>query len=172
MRLHPERLWIGALLALVVAVPVAHGQDGDGASAPPPVELVADRAEVDEAEGISVYRGDVVLTRGALRITGDVMRVFSNGAGELEQVTVNGTPATYRETVADAAPRRAEAPRMEYFVADPERLILKQGGRLWQGDNTVTGRTVTHYPETARTVAESGADDDERVNVSVNPATD
>jgi len=172
MPFHPERRGTGVLLALLLAVPMVQAQTGDEASTPPPVELVADRAEVDEAEGISVYRGDVVLTRGSLRITGDVMRVYNNADGELERATVDGTPATYRETLADAAPRRAEAPRMEYHVTGPERLIVKQGGRLWQGENTVTGRVVTHYPQTARTVAESSDDSDDRVNVRVEPATE
>lgn len=172
MRLHPEYRLTGAILCLLIGLPVAHGQDSTNDASAPPVELVADSAEVDDAQGISVYRGEVVLTRGRLRIEGDVMHVYADDDGRLERVTVDGAPATYRETLADAATRHAEAPRMEYFAIGPERLILRQGGRLWQGDNTVTGRVITHYPQAGRTVAESGDDDAERVNVTVTPATD
>ena len=172
MRLHPEHRLTGVILAFLIGLPVAYGQDSTGDSTAPAVDLVADSAEVDDAEGISIYRGDVVLTRGTLRIGGDVMHVYANDDGQLERVTVDGAPATYRQTLADAATRHAEAPRMEYFAAGPERLILRQGGRLWQGDNTVTGQVITHYPQDDRTVAERGDDDDERVKVSVTPASD
>lgn len=172
MPLHPEHRLTGVILALLIGLPVAHGQDSSDDSTAPPVEIVADSAEVDDAEGVSVYRGDVVLTRGTLRIKGDVMHVYANDGGQLERATVDGEPATYRQTLDDSANRRAEAPRMEYFAAGPERLVLRRGGRLWQGDNIVTGRVITHYPQEDRTVAERGGDDDERVNVSVTPASD
>ena len=172
MRPHPEYRLAGVILTFLIGLPLAYGQNSSDDSTAPTVNLVADSAEVDDAEGISVYRGDVVLTRGTLRIKGDVMHVYANDGGQLERVTVDGTPATYRQTLADTATRRAEAPRMEYFAAGPERLILRQGGRLWQGDNTVTGRVITHYPQDDRTVAERGDGDDERVNVSIKPASD
>ena len=172
MRLHPEQRLAGVILAFLIGLPMAHGQQSGDDPTASAVNLVADSAEVNDAEGISIYRGDVVLTRGTLRITGNIMRVYANDTGELERVTVDGAPATYRQPLDDGPARRAEAPRMEYFAIGPERLILRQGGRLWQGDNTVTGRVITHYPRDDRTVAERGDDDRERVSVSITPASD
>lgn len=166
---HAKHLAHGLWLILATALPVALAQ----APAPDraaPVELAADSAEVDDATGVSVYRGDVVLTRGALRITGDLMRVFTDADRQLQRVVVEGAPARYRETLPDAAARHAEAPRMEYYASGPERLVLLEGGRLWQGDNTVTGETITHYPAEDRTVADSGGGEQGRVNVRVLPA--
>jgi len=140
-----------------------HGQSQESDA----IELSAESADVRDAEGISVYRGDVVLTRGNRRITGELMRVYTDEQRELERIEVEGTPATFREAVPDASPRRAEAPRMEYFASGPERIILTGGGRLWQADNTVTGSVITHYLTDARTVAESDEDNDARVNVTV-----
>lgn len=172
MQRRSDRRLIAFLVIAWAVIPGAAAQEPSERDAPAPVELVADRAEVDDAEGVSIYRGDVVLTRGDLEITGAVMRVFANAAGELDHVIVTGSPATYREAVEGDAPRRAEAPRMEYFVAGPERLILREGGRLWQGGNTVSGRTVTHYPQEGRSVAEGGGGEDDRVTASVNPAAE
>ena len=166
---HANRLthlfWL--TLATMLAVAQAQTAPSDRTEA---VELAADSAEVDDANGVSMYRGDVVLTRGALRITGELMRVFTDADRQLERVVVEGTPATYRETLPDAAPRRAEAPRMEYYARGPERLVLLEGGELRQGDNTVTGQTITHYPAENRTVADGDGDGDGRVNVRVLPA--
>ena len=150
MPLHPEHRLTGVILALLIGLPVAHGQDSGSESTTAPVELVADSVEVDDAGGISIYRGDVVLTRGTLRISGDVMRVYANDDGQLERVTVEGDPATYQRTLADAATRRAEAPRMEYFAAGSERLVLQKRG----GDDDDNG------------------DDGGRVNVTITPASE
>ena len=166
---HAKRLthlfWL--IIATVLTAAQAETTEADRAA---PVELAADSAEVDDASGVSIYRGDVVLTRGALRITGDLMRVFTDTERQLQRVVVEGTPATYRETMPQAAPRRAEAPRMEYYASGPERLVLLEGGELRQGDNTVTGQTITHYPAENRTVANGDGGEDGRVNVRVLPA--
>lgn len=157
-----SRGWLfGFCLLLAMLSNPALAQDGDA------IELSADSADVRDAEGISIYRGDVVLTRANKRITGALMRVYTDEQRELERIEVEGTPATFREQLPEAAPRRAEAPRMEYFASGPERVILSGGGRLWQDDNEVTGSVVTHYFSDARTVAESDEGSDERVNVTV-----
>ena len=162
------------LLAAVLAAGGVSAQAQSDSTAPPaPVELAADSAEVNDLTGVSVYRGDVILTRGPVRITGDIMRAYTDADRQLERVVVEGAPATYRETLPDARPRRAEAPRMEYHASGPERLILLEGARLWQGDNTVTGATITHYPGEERTLADGGdADGDGRGNVRGLPAPD
>ena len=171
---HDKRLSHLFWLILAAALPAAQAQTQAPASTPAgaPVELAADSAEVDDDRGVSTYRGDVVLTRGTLRITGDQMRVFTNTERQLQRIVVDGTPATYREVRPDAPARRAEAPRMEYYASGPERLVLLEGGRLWQGDDSVTGQTITHYPAENRTVADGAGGGDGRVNVRVLPAPD
>ncbi len=160
MRLTTPKTW---LLSLLLLPGMAWAQT-DG-----PIALSADSAEVNEAEGVSLYRGNVVLTRGDMRITGDLMRVFTDTERQLQRIEVEGTPATWQQTLPEADPRQAEAPRMDYYASGPERVILREGGRLWQGDNTVSGTTITHYPAEARTVAEGEGGDDGRVSATVYP---
>ncbi len=159
-----------SLLALVWSTPSL--AQGDSQAPAPPVELSADSAEVNDASGISIYRGNVVLTRGRMKITGATMTVITNETRALERIVVEGSPAVYTETLPEAPTRQAEAPRMEYYASGPERIVLLQGGRLWQGDNEVLGETITHYPGEQRTIAEGGASADDRVNVTVYPESD
>lgn len=166
-RCGPQGRWLIPGLALVFITLI-----GPAGAEEDAIELSADNAEVRDAEGISIYRGSVVLTRGDQRITGDLMRVFNDDERQLERIEVEGTPATYREALPEAPTRRAEAPRMEYFASGPERLILRGGGRLWQADNEVTGSVITHYPGEARTIAEGDEGGGERVNVTVYPEDD
>lgn len=136
-----------------------------------PVQLEADSAEVDDAQGISIYRGNVILTRDDTRITGSVMWVYTDANRDLQRIEVEGEPATYRDIPLDGGnPRNAESPRMEYYASGPERIVLLSGGRLWQGDNEVTGETITHFVAEGRTVADGAtADGTGRVNVTVFP---
>ncbi len=163
-------LFVLSLLALSwSALAVAQGTEQPPA---PPVQLSADSAEVNDATGVSVYRGNVVLTRGRMEITGATMTVITDETRALERIVVEGSPAIYVETLPDAPTRQAEAPRMEYYASGPERIVLLQGGRLWQGDNEVLGETITHYPGEQRTIADGGTRADGRVNVTVYPESD
>lgn len=108
-----------------------------------PIEIEADQAEFDGQRGVSIYSGNAILTRGALRITGDLMKVFTDPEGELERVEVTGEPATYRDLPeGQQRPIRGEAPFMEYFARGPERASFQQGARLWQGDDEMTGERI------------------------------
>ncbi len=124
--------------ALALAPAVAGAQEE-----PAPVELEADRVEVDAAAGVSVYQGDAVLTRGALRITGDRMEVHTDGEGALQRAIVDGTPATYRDRPeGQPRPVHAEARHLEYYTSGPERAHLQGEARLWQGGDVVSAEVI------------------------------
>jgi len=60
-----------------------------------PVYLRADRIDVDQKKGLSLYRGHVVFSQGALRITAARAEV-QNRATVVETVTAEGKPVTFR----------------------------------------------------------------------------
>jgi len=164
-----KKVYLLSLLAFLTAAFIVT----QSAAAEPrgPVQLEADTAEVDDAQGISIYRGNVILTRDNTRITGSVMWVYTDTNRDLQRIEVEGEPATYRDIPVDGEnPRHAESPRMEYYAAGPERIVLLSGGRLWQGDNEVTGETITHFVAEGRTVADGTTEDGAgRVSVTVFP---
>jgi len=153
--------WLIPGLALLLTAAATPAQQ------PVPIELSADRAEINDQQGTGVYRGNVVLIRGQTRLTGSVMRTFTDEARRLQRVEIEGSPARYRALQPQGPPRRAEAPRMEYYAVAPERLVLLGGGRVWEGENSVTGKVITYYPDSQRTVADG--EDQGRVKVRVFP---
>ena len=164
----PERTagWLAPLLFAMLCAPAVQAQSAA------PIELTAERAEVNQAEGVSTYRGNVVVTRGPMRMTGDVMVVHTDAQGQLARLEMQGAPATWRERRPGEPTRRAEAPRIVYYTADPERIVLSGGGRLWQGENRVAGETITHYPAEGRTIADGDGTDGGRVSATVQPRSD
>lgn len=108
------------LLALAaLALPAA------GADRPPaePVNLRADRIEIDQRRNLSRYQGHVVLTQGALRLTADRAETRSRDQ-TLERVTAEGRPATFRHRPeGQPEPIEGEALRAEYEASE-QRLHL------------------------------------------------
>lgn len=88
-----------------------------------PVNLRADRIEIDQRKNLSRYQGHVVLTQGALRLTADRAETRSRGQ-TLERVTAEGRPATFRHRPeGQPEPIEGEALRAEYEAVE-QRLHL------------------------------------------------
>lgn len=146
---------------------------GSRAVAAQPINLDADRAEINNATGVSVYTGDVVLTRGGRRITGDRMTVHLASEGDertLDHVVVEGAPAVYsHDGTPDRRAVEAEAPRMEYYAGGPERVILLEGARLTQGRNTFTGERITYRVAADQVDAAGSEESGRRVQITLFP---
>lgn len=155
-----------AIAGLLPPYPCATARDIDQ-----PITLSADQAEIDNIKGVSVYRGDVVLTQGTQTITGEVMYVYRvPNSRELHHIVVEGHPASYRELPkGEAEYVHAKAPRMEYYAAGPRRIRLLQGATLWQGRNTFHGKQVDYNIEADKVVARSGKSKASRVQITIYP---
>lgn len=134
-----------------------------------PIQLDADTADIDSATGVSVYTGNVVLTQGNRKITGERMTVHTRNGRGLDHVVVEGSPATWRQPPEGGGePIHGEAPRLEYHARGPERVKLLQGGRITQGRDTFTGETIEYNLETERMVARS-QDSTDRIRITLFP---
>ena len=112
---------IVALLLAGVAQVHALSTDGDQ-----PISIQADQAEHDDAEHITIYRGNVVIDQGTLHITGDTVTIHFNAQGQVTKITAVGTPAYLRQLPdGDTSPRKAWAKQMEHF---PERDLTVLAG--------------------------------------------
>lgn len=132
-----------------------------------PLELSADKAELDNAKGVSVYTGSVVLVQGTMTITGDKLTVYLNENNELKKLIVIGQPATYQQ-IPEGQEKyvKANAPTMEYYANAPERVELLGGAKLSQGKNTFTGETITYLVQEDRANAVGGK---ERIKITIVP---
>ena len=127
---------VAALLAAVVAVN-AHALSTDKNK---PIEVEADSAQLDDMNNVSVYRGNVVVTQGSIRMTGDIMTVHNTPNNKLDYLVMEGHPATYRELPDNSdVYDTAEADRMEYYelknyVILTGNSVVTQKGLRFSGD--------------------------------------
>ncbi|HEY8555092.1 MAG TPA: lipopolysaccharide transport periplasmic protein LptA [Burkholderiales bacterium] len=152
-----------AVLALaVLAVPAdARTRDVDQ-----PIHIRAQRVEANEKTGVSVYRGDVVLTQGSLRLEADRLEVQLRG-GSTERIRAWGKPARLRSRTESGEDIRASAERIEYRAA--ERLLDLYGDvELYRGADLLTGAIVHYALDRGTFTAES--EKDGRVTAVIQPA--
>jgi lipopolysaccharide export system protein LptA len=128
-------------LALTIATLPAGALEGD---AEQPILIEADDVEVLEAELISVYVGNVVVTQGSMRLTGDHVTVYHREDRRPRFVIALGAPAHLKQRLDDdQGELLAFAKRMEYDV-DKDELTLIGEGLLIQGADRVTGERIVY----------------------------
>ena len=145
------RQWLMALLLIPV---VAQALPDDRQQ---PINISSDTADVDTKEGISVYRGDVVVTQGTTQITGDIVTVYTSGR-EVSQVIAVGEQrlAYYEEQQSDdLGTVKAWGETIRYDVNEGQIELIKEA-RLTQKGDIFTGEKID-YNLTQQTVNARGA---------------
>ncbi len=104
-----------------------------------PVEITSDRLDVDENTGLAIFRENVVIIQGEMRLTADEVTVFYDNVLEVvERFEAIGN------VVFISGPDAAESKLANYYVATG--LLVMEGDVLVvQGPNTITSDEMTVY---------------------------
>jgi lipopolysaccharide export system protein LptA len=124
-----------------------------------PIEIEADSAERDDAKGITIYRGDVIIVQGTLRITGAKVTIHADENGDFEKMITLGKPARFRqlpdgEEDQEKNYQTARASRMEYFK-ERDLIVLLGSAVYGQGGDRVAADRIEYDSRNARMVAKS-----------------
>lgn len=147
------------LLAVVLAaaptmLPAQGAQVGfGGADYDPsqPVEVTSDQLDVDQNDGRAVFRGNVVVGQGEMRMTGAVVEVDygpdAAGANEIKRLHATGGVTLFNG---------AEAAEAEEAVYTLESGVVVMTGDvlLTQGENAMAGERLTVNLDTGTGVME------------------
>ena len=109
-----------------------------------PIEIEADFAELDDQEGRTIYVGNVIVTQGSIKMTGDKLKVLFNEDRDLEHVHMEGRPAYFKQT-PDGGKEDVEGEGLiiEYH-AKKSLLHLIQKAKLTQGNRLFTGDRINY----------------------------
>ena len=135
-----------------------------------PMMIEADRVELDDAKGISTYRGRVKVAQGTLLLTGETMTVHNKG-NRIEKVIVEGKPATYQQRPDNKDQDvHAKALRMEYYT-NPEHIILLKQAEVEQQGDVLRSERIEY--DMVKDQVSAGTDQpDERVHITIQPKTE
>jgi lipopolysaccharide export system protein LptA len=132
-----------------------------------PMSIEADRVELDDGQGVSVYHGNVKVTQGTLILTGETMTVHTKG-DEVEKVIMEGEPATYKQRPDNKDKDvRAKALRMEYYT-NPEHIILLKEAEVDQEGDRLRSERIEY--DVVNDKVNAGTDQpNERVHITIQP---
>ncbi|MDW7771336.1 MAG: lipopolysaccharide transport periplasmic protein LptA [Desulfobulbaceae bacterium] len=149
-----------------------------------PIHVEADRMVSNEGDNSVVFIGNVDAVQGNLIIRSDEMTVFY-----VEQKTGSGAKNSQIEKLIcignveiSEGDWVGTGKRMDYFAGD-RKVILTGDAKGWQGQNMVSGKTITYYLDEGRSVVEgpsiadgsSGGEKDTktgRVKAVIHPESD
>ena len=120
---------------------LAHALPSDSSQ---PINIQADSAELDDKRGMAIYRVDVVITQGTLKITGDTVTITMNNDGDIDVFTSEGKPAYYEQLPSpDKEIVQAYGLTIQYFANTDKIIIIDQAKVIQQG-NTFRGEKIVY----------------------------
>jgi len=165
---HECRRLSTALILLLFASPFpSAGAEGDQDR---PLYLESDSAELDEANAISHYKGNVFVKQGSMEIEADEMTVHHYPDRRPKRIIAVGKPAKYRQDVEGEKEKvEAEALRMEYEVEVDEITLIDQA-LVYQGKDTFRSDRIVYDRANDRVKAGASVQGKERVKILINPS--
>jgi lipopolysaccharide export system protein LptA len=148
-----------------------------GAAAQPrdrnqPLNVKAASVNIDEKTGVAIYRGNVVMIQGGLRVEADRLEVRTDKNRRLSTVIATGRPARLRGFTET---------RDDELLADAERVVfqaetreIELTGNAWarQGGDEFRAQQIHYGLDNKQLAATGGSGTDGRVHVTVQPKLD
>lgn len=143
---------LAAMLALAAASPTGRALSTDREE---PILIEANAAEADNQRRVTIYRGDVVITQGTLRITGDTVWIYYDESSNIEKLVSVGTPARFRQLPDGKQDfQNANATRMEYYT-DEDTIVMTGDAYYGEGPNRVAAERIVYDSRNGRMKAEA-----------------
>ncbi|QJQ97197.1 lipopolysaccharide transport periplasmic protein LptA [Halomonas sp. PA5] len=158
---------MGACLTMLAALP-AFALESD---AQQPIEVAADRLDLDDRAGTAIYTGDVEIRQGSMQLTGNRVEILRNDAGEVSRLTATGERAYIEQQPAPDEPVVRGWGRTIVYHAAQRRVELIDRAELHQARDTFDGGYVEYFLD--RRVVQARADvegsERQRVRMTLNP---
>ena len=149
---------IGLLLAARLGPVAALSTDPDQ-----PVEIQADFAELDDEAGRTTYIGNVVVTQGSIKMTGDRVIAEFDDNRALKDVYVKGRPAYFKQT-PDGGKEDVEGQALEVeYHAKKNQLVLIKEAHLNQGARSFEGYRINYDTKRSVMIGRGGPQPDDAV---------
>ena len=120
-----------------------------------PIEIEADNAEADNARMVTIYKGDVIIIQGSLRIAGDTVTVHFDENFDITKAVTEGRPSTFRQLPdGETEYRTARARRMEYH-AKKDLIVLLGDAQYGKGESRLRADRIEYDSLNSRVRAET-----------------
>lgn len=168
-------IFIIPTLLLVLAQTYSHAGDVSDNNVEK-IYIDADQMKLNIETGYSVYTGNVKITQGELKLTGDKVTV-QQGSKTVERITVTGKPAFYNHVTEDGENIQAQSEYMVY-TAGENKLVMTINAKLKQPDHQVSSQKIIYDTKNKIVMAgdknkpswsDSEKNQSQRVNITLTP---
>jgi len=160
-------------VAIALAAVSAFSAKAEKADREKPTQVEANRMTSDEARRISIFEGNVVLTKGTMQLQAERIVVREDADG-FQHATATGSPVRFRQKSdprggAEGVWIEGQAGRVE-IDEKSERVELHEGARVTRDQDEVRGSTIL-YDQRSEFFSVSSAKDapDSRVRAVIQP---
>ena len=141
-----------------------------------PIDLEADSADIDDKQGVSVYRGNVVLSQGSMVLNAQVLTLYHNKKRQLSKAIATGSPSKFKQRPdGKDSDMHATANKMIYFVLE-DKIHLLDDAVLWQNKDSFRGNKIIYDTKAGSVKATGGVNikgdkkkSKERIRVTIQP---
>lgn len=121
------------------------------------INIDADFCGYEEQEGTAVCTGNVIVTQGSIRMTGDRLRMYRGDDKQLERAVLEGKPATFQQRSDDGRnDLSGHAATIERYE-QKNLLVLIEDAQATRGDETIAAPRIEYDTEQHRLTAQGGA---------------
>ena len=135
-----------------------------------PIHIEADEAVRDEKTGLTLYKGNVRIRQGSLKIKADQVTIYHIDT-QADKIVAEGNPAHFQQQrTADTQPMHAEGRIIEYYKEE-ERVHIREDAKLEQDGSTVRSDSIEYFINQELVKATTDDDDntERRVEVVIPP---
>ncbi len=127
-------IYVVILAELAIAIPVDKSQA---------IQLEADRGQLDQKTGTSLYEGNVVIIQGSMQLDADAATIQVKN-NIFQRMYATGNPASLRYKPAAAKPEmHGTSKRVEYDVASG-KVVMEGSVKIIRGQDIFSGEHLEY----------------------------
>jgi lipopolysaccharide export system protein LptA len=131
-----------------------------------PIRLEADSVDIDEATGVSIYQGNVIVTQGSLKLWADKMWIYRKN-GVTEKIVTKGNPTHFRQLLDDSEEETRGRARQAEFYIQKDEIHLIDEAVLEQKQDKFRSDRIIYLRSKSLVKAGASAQGKQRVHVTI-----
>lgn len=135
-----------------------------------PIEITADRAEIDDQAGTATYSGSVTLIQGSLQLNANKLTLHTDSKGDIRLLVAQGQPAHFQQQHQANAPITHGYGLTVEFDVQLDLLTLTEQAKLLRAEDSFSGKRI--QVDTTKNVIQAFSDKhqpDSRVQMIIQP---
>ena len=136
------------------------------------VHVQANYMKFDMETGSSTYKGDVKISQGSIKLSGDKV-IIKRQQDKIQQINIDGQPAQYIQDEDSKNKIHATSQHMQY-LAGQHQLVMTVDARLQQPDHTIESQRIVYDTKNKIVIAGNNKKNQQggRVNITLTPKKD